>query len=824
MNARLSGMARFYLALAAFVLAPAAASAQPSQAQNPATAPGHVKERPPLGSSITVSALGTLPASASMYGLLDTSIPDVIADRIDTGGLSAGAPARVGAHGSTWTQTIYRVGDADITDPGGSGTPMLAPGVTEWDRVDVSTGIMPIDFIAPGMTVSLVPRKPIDQWTGTLHLFGSPSFLNAEGSPTGPAPIVRIKDWLHGNLVAGGPASPSAGGFLSVAWTRSAHVERRKLDTFDANLASAFGSLWVVPDSANQLRLTAWAQRSRDPLEHHTAFAQPTAAERDRALHAQASVEHVNEGGTTSLRGFGSYTIRERVAELQAAPFVIIERLLDGPVPLLLDPGNGTDRLLHAGARLTRAIETGANTRHTLSAGLELSRASSTQQAAFTGRVFERVNGLPARIWDLTDPAAESLWKSTTIGGFIGDESAVTPRLTLNAGARVESIRGHTGDADAAAVSWSGIYPRAGLHFALTNFWNIATFAQYGRYPHRLPLRDLAYGDPTAPTGSVYRWISGGPLALPPLGPVVQRIGPGSGGSTIFSTIDPELKRPVMDEMTFGFESRPHPSAFVRMAAIARRESPLVGVVDVGVPESTYTTIGVPDTGIDRIGAQDDQTLIFYNRSPATFGLDRYSLTNPPDDVATFVGVDFVGEVHARRFFLIAGGTAGRSEGISASRGFGPLENDAAVLGEAYIDPNARGYAQGRLFTERGYTIKTALSYEFERDFTFGLVGRYQDGQHFARMVVMQNLNQGAEAIRAFRNGRTRFTFSMTVDARLQKQFTIGNRKLTFVADGYNIFNQALSVEELEVTGAGERQETAVQPPRVIHLGLRITF
>ena len=41
-----------------------------------------------------------------------------------------------------------------------------------------------------------------------------------------------------------------------------------------------------------------------------------------------------------------------------------------------------------------------------------------------------------------------------------------------------------------------------------------------------------------------------------------------------------------------------------RMAAIARYDSPIIGVVNVGVPESTYTTIGVPDTGVDRIGSQ----------------------------------------------------------------------------------------------------------------------------------------------------------------------------------------------------------------------------
>jgi hypothetical protein len=146
------------------------------------------------------------------------------------------------------------------------------------------------------------------------------------------------------------------------------------------------------------------------------------------------------------------------------------------------------------------------------------------------------------------------------------------------------------------------------------------------------------------------------------------------------------------------------------------------------------------------------------------------------------------------------------------------------VLGDVFIDPNSRVHAQGRLFTERGYTIKTAASYQFPHDATFGLIARYQDGQHFARMVILPSLNQGVEAVRAFRNGRTRFTFSMTVDARLQKTFTVGTLRLTAVADAFNVLNQALEVEEFSVTGATSRLTSAVQPPRVIQIGMRLAF
>jgi hypothetical protein len=204
--------------------------------------------------------------------------------------------------------------------------------------------------------------------------------------------------------------------------------------------------------------------------------------------------------------------------------------------------------------------------------------------------------------------------------------------------------------------------------------------------------------------------------------------------------------------------------------------------------------------------------------------VDRYLLTNPAGDDGSFVGVDMLGQVRTDRLFFLMGATAGRSEGLAANRGFGPLENDVSVLGEVFIDPNARGFAQGRVFTERGYTLKLAGTYQFPAETTFGIIGRYQDGQHFARLVIMPGLNQGPEAVRAFRNGRTRFTFSMTVDMRLQKTFVLGTRRLTAMIDAYNLFNEYLEVEEIAVSGATSRLKSASQPPLAIHLGVRIPF
>ena len=220
----------------------------------------------------------------------------------------------------------------------------------------------------------------------------------------------------------------------------------------------------------------------------------------------------------------------------------------------------------------------------------------------------------------------------------------------------------------------------------------------------------------------------------------------------------------------------------------------------------------------------EGQLLPIYNRPPATFGADRYLLTNPADDETTFVGAELTGQFDLRPVFMLFGLTAGRSEGLSANRGFRAVENDASLVGELYTDPNARTYAQGRLFTERGYTIKWSGIYRLPYDLRFGWAARYQDGQHFARLVVVPGLNQGPEIVRAFRNGRTRFTFTATLDARLQKGFTVGSRRLAILIDGYNLLNTQIEIEEFQVGGPLSRTTTAVQPPRALHAGLKLSF
>ena len=171
---------------------------------------------PPLGSTLTVNALADLPSSGgNLFTLLDTVIPEVITDRVDSGGLNVGGASRLGAHGSSWTQTLFRIDGVDINDGDGSGMPLLLPGVLMWDRVDVSTGLLPIDINAAGVAVSLAPRRPTATWTSVVEgLAAGPSPSTGAWPEARAAAIARLRSSANASVLVSGPLLPNRVGLV----------------------------------------------------------------------------------------------------------------------------------------------------------------------------------------------------------------------------------------------------------------------------------------------------------------------------------------------------------------------------------------------------------------------------------------------------------------------------------------------------------------------------------------------------------------------------------------------------------------------------------
>ena len=173
---------------------------------------------------------------------------------------------------------------------------------------------------------------------------------------------------------------------------------------------------------------------------------------------------------------------------------------------------------------------------------------------------------------------------------------------------------------------------------------------------------------------------------------------------------------------------------------------------------------------------------------------------------------------------MLVAATALHSYAPAAFRGYLPSQNDEMTVGDSYSDPNSNTYSEGRTLFDRGYGLKVSTAYNARRRITIAAAARYADGQNFARFVIIPDLPQGPDNIRAFANGKTKFTYTATLDLRLQKVFTLSGRDVTVGLETYNTTNLRNEVEEYTVSGPRWREPTFTQPPRVIRLTAGIAF
>jgi hypothetical protein len=768
-------------------------------------------------------ALTDLPSAGTVWSLLETAHPFVISDRMDNGGLFSASPALLGGSGPSWNQTTFRFDGLDVTDPRDGGTPAIYPDLGVVEAVEWEAARLTADVSGPGPVISLVPRRPGDVWTGTAQALFTPAGWQPDPAPGIAPAMARFDSWTDLGLSAGGPAGPRAGLFAAIRATDSGRTERNDPLVLSNNVASLYGHYVgaVRPDA--ELRITTALSRQTRPFAGRARYANRDIEERGRTVLGQAALEQMAGGRLLAVSG--AYQRISNDPQVSGGALAgNIERLLDGPPMAYADYANTVSQRWTLAASVASAPGTWLNAAHQLRAGGSFGGARVSNEAIFQPAFGELVDGRPARVWDVRSRGAESQWSSTSASAFVSDRWAVSPRATLNAGLRFDLDHG-SADGAVDGISWASVSPRFALRFTPWTGSPFAVITSYSWYRNRLPLNYLSVGDPEGPTGTVSRWDDrNGDLQFTPseLTPVAQ-VGTCCTGDAA-NTIDPDLKPPMVTEFYIGAE---HVMGRwrMRMVGMDRREHSPVALVNTGVTVADHQVTDIPDSGIDVDGGTTPQTLRIYGRTPASFGRDRYTLTNPDGLSALYQGVDItVDREFARRYFFRFGGSAYRIKGTGMNRGFLPTENDQGLLGEALLTPNAQTSAEGRLFFDRAFVIKVSGAYRAPGDVRVGIVARYQDGQAFSRVVLADGLFQGRDFVMAIPRGAQRFTYNFNLDARIEKEVTFGRRRVSLILEAFNLTDSTLEVEEYVVTGEDFRRISAVQPPRAVRVGVRVGF
>jgi hypothetical protein len=783
-----------------------------------------------------------LPSARTVWSLLETGEPAAILDRIDGAGLHLGEPGRFSMRGASWTQNTVLLDGVDLTDPLRGGTPLADPDIAALERIDAVSGLAPVEQAGPGVALALVPRNPARSWQGTLAGDALTSALQA-GEKAGEPPSIARFGWLaDARASASGPLSDHMHLLLSARFGRLQRFDRDDAAAREARLISGGGQLLYQPSDRDTLRFFASAQAVRRPLGSAPTFGDAP-SERADALGTQLRwTRAAGERATVSaFAGLWSGLFEpQAVGPFGGRP---VERLLHGPVTELTFPARSRRTSWTLGASLVLPASPRGGLWHAPRLGVTLARASAVDRAAADVSIPETVDGLPARVWDYAWAGPDSHRHVRDLAAWAADRIVLRDRLFVEAGLRLDASSG-AADGAAEGVSWTTVSPRVSARLRLTDSGRLTVFGGYADYRHRLLIAPLAFGDPNGPQAAVHRWHDengDGEFDSSERGVLVARVGPGAADGTL-AGIDPGLRPPRTREFVAGLEMSPGRDWLIRLTGFDRHERNLIESVDVGVPISGYTVRYLEDPAGDILGLQDDQLLPVYDRKPETFGLDRYLLTNPDGHTGLHQTVELrVEKPLGPRLLFLAGGTASRTEVAGANRGFRVTENDQGVIGELHDDPNADTHSRGRSFFDRAYTLKIGAAYRAPGDLRLGAMARYQDGQPFGRLVVVPDLAQGPEAVPATPRGQIargavdeqgrivvpsghRFTYTLTVDLRVEKGLHFGARRLALLVEAFNVLGTRNEVEEDPVWGESFRTPTAVQPPRVVRFGLRLDF
>jgi len=748
-----------------------------------------------------------LPSARSAYGWLETTAPQIVSSEFDAGGLLVGRSAKIGVHGTSAIDTTFRFGGLDVTSMLRPGTPMVQPDVVGAASFDVTRIGNDVTTNAPG---PVVEWKPVDgsQRVGVIEGFFMPSGLAAK--PGGGAqPVAELRSFADGSVLLAGELQPNrSSAALSVHWARAESVDR-------SMRAGRLPAAQIVP---------APIQRTSLSLLGHFAY---TPAPDNRASltmviqrGGEADVDRESHG---ALDGAWQRRLRNGIALRAAAGYQWMQVGLKAPAPLLeMDSAfdgavfprafapAGREHALRFSADAAKTFPI-ARVSHQFLAGLSVDRSAMDPTLAQAATIAESVNGQLARIWHINVPATAPHWTASTAGMYAQDRIG-NDDIWFEAGVRLDRLGGHNGGAT--SISWTNLFPRVAINI-FDKGAGMGVFGSYTRSGARLPAMALAYGDVNAPTASIYKPV---PVTQPPL---IARMGPGAAGG--LTKISPDLMRPVYDTVMGGLKyERPQLTASV--TAIIRTTTHSMSAINDS--PSNYTVVTQLDNNADFTDSSDDKTLIAYNRKTATFGLDSYTLSNLTSQGETIYALDITAQYRGKRARVAFSAAAVGSKGTTASRGFRADENDPMLIGEAFANPNASlSAANGRTFFDRGYVGKVAGAFKLPGRAELGIVTRYQDGQPFSRLAIVDNLNQGPEPVMAYRNGRpTRFTYISTTDVRLQKVSTFGAQQLTLIIDGFNVFNIGREVAEYVVGDARFRTTSLIEPPRTIRLGVRIAF
>ncbi len=782
-------------------------------------------------------------APNNLAGSLVAREPATVTEPLEFGGPSAARFPLISMRAFSWTSVLFTLDGMNVTDPYQPGRiliPLDSPLVNE---AVVCAGFDLGASRAYGSEIAAFSEEPQRALHGEASATGTASGLAGDNLPAPGArgllqQPAKYLGYSNNGIQAGGAAghrvdwlASATGGwsrqtvplaspgsdFGSLAFSGFATI-RAQLINKDQLYLRAGGARARLSDWAMPAGIEAWVGRRDAPsftIPSLEGF--PGTSESDDSRYFQAAWFRLASRGAWRLRFDASLANLDAASPAQAGAqsrIDLVTGLTNGVAPLANQANR--NRQGAAASYDRKPIQSGKS-RHVFGAGAEWGRAGiGNQYSAPSNMNLITADGAPAFVVMLNTPALsrESVRNFTA---FARDAITIGSGLSFDADVMAESARG-------GPIAWNSVSPRAGFAFAPHALHGIALRGAYARLYAPLAGRYLDFANANSLGGLEYQWNDrnhDGLYQPGEMGPLLMAF----GGP--YSSVDPAIRRPYADEFNVGADASLPRNIFARAWFFRRDDKRRIAAIDTGVPMSSYNAVTITDPGPDGIpGTFDDRPLTVYAQSPATFGKDRYLLTNP--EGFRTLGEGMVSEAGARwsAYSAHASFMAVKSYGPS-NPGNSPLENDPGVVGVLGSDPNASINAWGRQFFDRAYVGKFQLTGKLPRavgGIEFASAVNYLDGVAFARRLLVTSLPQGPVSIdatvRGSPGGGNRSEHVMNWNLRLSRALAPRHGNARIALDLVNAVNSDNRIQESESSGTqfNLRLPIATEPARFLRI------